>query len=300
MKSILIFLLLSLTTSSPITQEYLTNLQKTSSFEVYSSPEEHPFKSTEEVIARLGLKIDYLHDTSSMKMGRPNLSLPESFDSRTQWPNCIHPIRNQAKCGSCWAHAASEVLSDRFCIDSNGKIDVVLSPQDFVSCDIFDYGCNGGSTIFSWLYLRIYGLVVEECKPYTSQDGKVEECGLIEKEKCVDDKVEFKKYKAQKFYMPNTVNSIKEDIYLHGPIESGFYVYSDFKDYKSGIYQRGKHTQLLGGHAVKIVGWGKEGDTEYWLVANSWGEEWGEKGYFRIAFGECGIENVISGTPKLE
>ena len=93
---------------------------------------------------------------------------------------------------------------------------------------------------------------------------------------------------------------IKEDIYLHGPIESGFYVYSDFKDYKSGVYQRGKHTQLLGGHAVKIIGWGKENDTEYWIVANSWGETWGENGYFRIAFGECGIENVISGTPKLE
>ena len=300
MKSLITLILISIITSTPITQEYLTNLQKTSSFEVYSSPEEHPFKSTEEVIARLGLKVEYLHDTSKMKMGLPNLSLPESFDSRVQWPTCIHPIRNQAKCGSCWAHAASEVLSDRFCIDSEGKVDVVLSPQDFVSCDIFDYGCNGGSTIFSWLYLRIYGLVVDECKPYTSQEGQVEECGLINEGKCVDDKVEFKKYKAEKFYMFNTVNAIKEDIYLHGPIESGFLVYSDFKDYKSGVYQRGKHTQLLGGHAVKIIGWGKENDTEYWIVANSWGETWGENGYFRIAFGECGIENVISGTPKLE
>ena len=71
-------------------------------------------------------------------------------------------------------------------------------------------------------------------------------------------------------------------------------------NYKSGIYSKGKNAELLGGHAVKIVGWGKEGDTEYWVVANSWGEEWGEKGYFRIAFGECGIENVISGTPKIE
>lgn len=48
--------------------------------------------------------------------------LPDSFDWREKMPECIHAVRNQGKCGSCWAHSSSEVVSDRFCIHSNGKI----------------------------------------------------------------------------------------------------------------------------------------------------------------------------------
>jgi len=64
----------------------------------------------------------------------PEGPLPEgivinaSFDSRTQWPGYIHPIRNQGSCGSCWAFGATEALSDRFAIKSAGKTNVVLSP----------------------------------------------------------------------------------------------------------------------------------------------------------------------------
>lgn len=53
---------------------------------------------------------------------------PTSFDWREIQPECVHPIRDQGKCGSCWANAASEVLSDRFCIHSNASVNVVLSP----------------------------------------------------------------------------------------------------------------------------------------------------------------------------
>merc|ERR1712054_452621 len=74
----------------------------------------------------------------------PNDSIPESFDSRKQWPNYIHPIRNQERCGSCWAFAATEALSDRLDIATQGKTNVVLSPEDLVSCDMTDNGCGGG------------------------------------------------------------------------------------------------------------------------------------------------------------
>ncbi len=49
------------------------------------------------------------------------LDVPDAFDARTQWKDCIHPIRDQAQCGSCWAFSASEVLSDRTCIETAGK-----------------------------------------------------------------------------------------------------------------------------------------------------------------------------------
>ena len=60
-----------------------------------------------------------------------------------------------------------------------------------------------------------------------------------------------------------------------GPVEAAFSVYEDFLAYKSGVYQQ-KSGSPLGGHAVKILGWGVENETPYWLVANSWKEDWGD------------------------
>jgi len=298
MKAILLIFLIAFSHAIPITQEYLDKLSKTSSFETYKTVEEHPFKDSDEIKYRLGLNIATLKYTGNFERGFSNEELPENFDAREKWPECIHPIRNQAKCGSCWAHGASEVLSDRFCIHSDGKINVVLSPQDLVSCDPFDHGCNGGALNLSWLYLRIFGATTDACTPYTAQTGEVDLCNY---NKCTVEGEEYKKYKALNYYSLNTINDLKKDLYENGPIETGFYVYDDFMSYKGGVYRRGRHTKLMGGHAVKIIGWGKEdnGD-EYWIVANSWGTEWGENGFFRIGFGECGIENVMTGMPLIE
>ena len=51
----------------------------------------------------------------------------------------------------------------------------------------------------------------------------------------------------------------------------------------SDVYKRTKKTAFQGGHAVRVIGWGndKEG-TPYWLVANTWGEDWGDKGFVII------------------
>ncbi|XP_059146475.1 cathepsin B-like cysteine proteinase, partial [Physella acuta] len=78
------------------------------------------------------------------------------------------------------------------------------------------------------------------------------------------------------------------------PVTAAFDVYSDFLSYKTGVY---KHTtgSYEGGHAVKIIGYGTENGQDYWLVANSWNEDWGDKGFFKIAKGknECSIESEI-------
>jgi cathepsin B len=69
----------------------------------------------------------------------------------------------------------------------------------------------------------------------------------------------------------------------NGPVEVLFYVYEDFYSYKSGVY---KHVtgDDLGGHAVKLLGWGVENGEPYWLCANSWGTGFGENGFFKIFF----------------
>ena len=64
---------------------------------------------------------------------------------------------------------------------------------------------------------------------------------------------------------------IQAEIMKNGPVEGAFTVYADFPSYQSGVYQ---HTAgaALGGHAIKILGWGVENNVKYWLVANSWNE----------------------------
>jgi cathepsin B len=79
-------------------------------------------------------------------------------------------------------------------------------------------------------------------------------------------------------------------------------VYEDFVDYKEGVYQH-VEGDLLGGHAIKIIGWGVENGVKYWLCVNSWNEFWGDRGYFKILRGvnHCGVEgNIVTGMPKLD
>ncbi|CAH1271242.1 CTSB [Branchiostoma lanceolatum] len=230
-----------------------------------------------------------LHDVS-------NLELPESFDAREQWPNCVEPIRNQGHCGSCWAFAATEVLSDRFCIQSHGQVKVDLSPQYMVSCDRSDYGCNGGYLSHAWNFLQTKGTVTNGCMPYASQKGQVPSCSST----CIPGSTDgFGKYKARESYrIHNDVKQIQMDIMTNGPVETAFTVYKDFMQYSGGVY-RHEGGRELGGHAVKIVGWGEEDGVQFWRVANSWGPVWGEEGYFRIQVGDSEFgKSVFGGIAK--
>jgi cathepsin B len=101
---------------------------------------------------------------------------------------------------------------------------------------------------------------------------------------------------ASAYSVSSKVEMIQTEIYNHGPVEAAFTVYEDFLAYKTGVYQH-LSGQELGGHAVKILGWGTwtDGKTQYWTVANSWNNGWGNNGFFLILRGvdECGIESEI-------
>ncbi|RWS16188.1 cathepsin b-like protein, partial [Dinothrombium tinctorium] len=116
-----------------------------------------------------------------------------------------------------------------------------------------------------------------------------------------------KSYSEDKYYgrrayaVSEEESQIQMEIMKNGPVEGAFTVYSDFLNYKSGVYKRHSHFPL-GGHAIRILGWGVENATPYWLVANSWNTDWGDKGYFKILRGsnECGIESDINaGLPRI-
>ena len=198
-------------------------------------------------------------------------TLPESFDARQKFGTCSQAIRNQLHCGSCWAVAAAETLSENLCVAGEIEGGINLSAQDLVSCDAADHGCHGGTLPSAWQYLDNTGIVDNSCMPYTAGNGTVDACseGLCPASPGMD----WTKYKCKKSNMLSDANDIRWGVLQFGSAETGFYVYEDFIHYKSGVYKHDKTTggNVLGGHAVRIVGWGTDAIAgKYWLVANSW------------------------------
>lgn len=252
--------------------------------------------------------------------------LPKEFDSRKQWPQCptIGEIRDQGACGSCWAFGAVEAMSDRTCVASNGSSQVHLSALDLVTCcHTCGFGCEGGFPGMAWSHWVHSGLVSggnynshQGCRPYTVPscehhvNGTLGPCGTtISTPKCVsqcdkpfnDTYKHDKHYGAKSYSVHSDPDQIRSEIFKNGPVEAALTVYADFVNYKSGVYQH-KSGAELGGHAVRMLGWGEENGTPYWLIANSWNPDWGDKGFFKILRGDnhCGVEsNIVAGLPKL-
>ncbi|UMM32630.1 hypothetical protein L5515_006358 [Caenorhabditis briggsae] len=244
-------------------------------------------------------------------------SIPTYFDARTRWPNCrsIKMIRNQATCGSCWAFGAAEVMSDRICIASMGTKQPIISPTDLLSCcgNFCGYGCKGASPLQAFRWWNKKGVVTggdyrgSGCKPYPFASCTALPCTKSETPRCsLNCQPAYSKaYSKDKYFgtpayiVDMDVAAIQTEIMTNGPVEAAFIVYDDFNHYRSGVY-RHVAGKLIGGHAVKIIGWGIQNGAPYWLMANSWGPYWGENGFFKMLRGvdECGIEStIVAGKP---
>ena len=263
----------------------------------------------------LGSILTGLEPLPEKKFLKKNLNLPEEFDLRTVYPNCesIKEIRDQANCGSCWAFGAAEAMSDRICIAS-GQIDQRrVSAQNLLTCcSSCGFGCDGGYQSKAWEYWKSTGITTggaygdkTTCQPYFLPpcdhhiDGSHGACPeTVETPSCVNDcsdgsgeDYSTDLIKGESAYSIAGEENMMQEIYESGSIEASFSVYEDFVTYSSGVYQH-VTGDSLGGHSIKIIGWGVENGVKYWLCANSWNDEWGDKGFFKILRGsnECGIE----------
>ena len=229
--------------------------------------------------------------------------IPEEFDGRNEWTKCetIGEVRDQGKCGACWAFASSEALADRLCISSSehqGE-STPLSPEWMVSCFEDNLGCKGGWSDVAWRDLVKVGVVSEKCMKY---NGTREECPVV----CEDGMTPAKEdvRRASGAYSPykawdveETARMIQEEIMERGSVVVTMWCFSDFPTYKTGVYERTPGTSFIGMHVVKLIGWGSN-PVAHWIGVNSWGETWGQNGIFLIKRGtsELGIEEqVIAG-----
>ncbi|KAJ8730059.1 hypothetical protein PYW07_017097 [Mythimna separata] len=247
--------------------------------------------------------------------------LPKNFDPREKWPNCpsLNEIRDQGSCASCWALGAVEAMTDRYCIYSNGTKQFHFSAEDLISCcETCGLGCIRGVHTAAWAYWKRVGLVSggnynsnQGCKPYKIAPGVNSSPSrrIVDISDCVtscDSSYSIDYYKDKRrgkivYSIDSDEEQIKAELFKNGPVEAVMAVYTDYLNYKSGVYSHAEG-YLLGHHAVKILGWGEEHGRKYWFVANSWNQEWGDQGFFKILRGvnHCGIEDsIVAGEPLI-
>jgi len=237
--------------------------------------------------ARLGLvKPALIAGAEATVMASPPVvGAPPSFDWRNSGGNFVTPVRNQGSCGSCWAFATAAALESSVLRSANTPgVDLDLSEQVLVSCGTsggIDAGsCGGGVIQYASNYIRDTGLPLESCYPYTGTNGSCgSACGT---------------YHTATYRITGwsdvtgtspAVSAMRDALASYGPLVTTMEVYADFYSYAGGVYTHTTGT-YQGGHAVLIVGYDDAG--QYFTVKNSWGTDWGESGYFKIAYSELG------------
>jgi len=209
----------------------------------------------------------------------------DAVDWRDQ--GAVTPVKNQGQCGSCWSFSATGSMEGRYQIKTGNLVS--LSEQQLVDCSTSqgNMGCNGGLMDYAFQYAESNPLETEAEYPYTAKDGK---CHVSGGEVAV---------RSFKDVTPKSASALKAAA-AEGPvsiaIDAGGIA---FQLYHGGIMKGGGLTGCGTSldHGVLLVGYGSENGKDYWIVKNSWGASWGEKGYLRMArddsstdAGTCGLQ----------
>lgn len=222
----------------------------------------------EERLSRLGLEMGQGNEDTAAFSPPWADDLPAQFDWRNS--GAVSPVTDQENCGSCWAFASVAALESVVLLEGLPTMD--LSEQFLVSYSLLNRGCNGGSLWTAANFLKRIGTVDEACMPYRANGRKLP--------------LPCSEWRTDRFgtvdWYPITqdVEALKAAVY-EAPVAVGFWVYEDFYYYESGVYSY-VSGDLVGGHAVLIVGW--DDSQQCFIVKNSWGPDWGEGGFFRIAY----------------
>lgn len=261
-----------------------------------------------------------------------NLSIPDTFDSRSQWPHCplIGSIQDQGACASGWAVSVAQMASDRTCIGTKGASSVELSALDIVECSDNISMTQCGKYGSAWKALTLqktkklctggqFG-TKGSCKPYvfapcahTSAGSNIypvcpqnlhytPQCSIVCDSSSSQD-YHTERFGADEIYgVEGNEESFKGELVNNGPFVTTMTIYEDFLTYESGVYAHTLGSKIIGEQIVRIVGFGNEGGRKYWLVANTWNTSFGEKGFFKVLRGEneSGIETSgYAGNPSL-
>ncbi|KAG2462244.1 CATS protein, partial [Polypterus senegalus] len=205
--------------------------------------------------------------------------LPKAVDWRIK--GYVTEVRDQGNCGSCWAFNAVGALEAL--IKKQTKILVPLSIQQLVDCSLEGEGCDGGSAEEAFKYVIKHGITLDSSYGYTGKEGY-----------CYQNDAESTLFPCSDFVeIPfNDELALKEAVARIGPISVAIDISPKrFRFYHTGVYYS-KDCSISPNHGALLVGYGTDNGEDYWIVKNSWGTEFGENGYIRIARNRnnhCGI-----------
>lgn len=217
--------------------------------------------------------------------------VPDELDWR-QVPGRVSRVKDQANCGSCWAFASTGALEGQESVRKHVSSIIELSEQNLVDCVKKASGCGGGWMKDAFESVRTEGGIdTEQSYPYEAETNK---CRFNPKNVAFND--------SGAAILPTAdEQKLKEVVAKFGPVSVAIDADNPFFLFYSGgiYYSNGCKTEAISlDHAVLVVGYGtdpKKGD--YWIVKNSWGSDWGEHGYIRMArnYGNmCGIATVAT------
>ena len=207
---------------------------------------------------------------------------PTSVDWRNE--QAVTSVKDQGQCGSCWTFSATGAIEGAWAISTGQLVD--LSEQEMVDCatgiSYGSHGCNGGQMEGAFKFVIANGQCSLASYPYTAKDGTCQKCSaVVEIASCSDVK-------------PNDQISLKAAV-AKQPVAVAIEADTRyFQSYSSGILTSTSCGTTLD-HGVLVVGYGEENGQKYWLVKNSWGTSWGDKGYVKIARSESTNDEGICG-----
>ncbi|XP_073995758.1 procathepsin L-like [Rhodnius prolixus] len=217
-----------------------------------------------------------------------NVMVPTSTDWRSK--RAVTAVKDQGHCGSCWAFSAVGALESQMFIRT-GQL-VSLSEQNLIDCssDYGNKGCSGGFMEAAYQYIIDNGGInTEKSYKYEARDGKC-------RYKKLKDEANMRDYIA---IHEGNETQLMEAVATVGPIAAAMHAsLTSFQFYSEGVYYDPNCNSRRLDHGVLVIGYGTTEDgIDYWLVKNSYGQEWGENGYFKLIRNKnnhCGIASAAS------
>ncbi|XP_028911912.1 cathepsin S [Ornithorhynchus anatinus] len=266
----------------------LHNLEHSLGLHSYDLGMNHLGDMTSEEVAFLlsKLQVSPQRTRNATYRSNPTQNLPDTVDWREK--GCVTEVKSQGSCGACWAFSAVGALEAQVKLKT-GKL-VSLSAQNLVDCSskYDNHGCNGGFMQRAFQYIiDNNGIDSDADYPYKAKDGQCQYNPASRAATC-------SKYTELPY---GSEDVLKETVANVGPVSVAIDASRPtFFLYKSGVYFDPSCNNTVN-HGVLVVGYGNLDGKDYWLVKNSWGLNFGEQGYIRMARNSqnhCGIANYAS------